>query len=374
MGFGKLDAGRNREAEMTVQKDDKKLQFIMDCVYITAIILIVWVFFRYLLGWILPFIIGYFIAAIVQPAVRLLHKRLKLNRRVAGVLTVLMFLVVIGLILGLFITKAVSEFAAVAKLLPGLFEQLASSVAHISQNISVYVDSLPVSYSKSVATSLAGMSSELMKLSSISDGTISFLYNLLSKVPGLMLNTIVSVVSACFISMDYGEIRGFFLRQLPEKYQEWACDIKAFLFNTIAKLIRAYLILMAITFTELCVGLVLLRIPHAVAVAAAIAIVDLMPVLGTGTVIIPWAVIELLVGNFYLAFCLIAVYAIIMVVRNILEPKIVGYHLGLYPLVTLVALFVGLKVFGFSGMILFPMIIIILKHLQDTGKIRIWND
>jgi sporulation integral membrane protein YtvI len=359
---------------MTVHKEDNKLQFILKCVYIAVILIIIWVVFRYLFRWIMPFIIGYLIAALVQPAVRLLHKRIRLNRRAAGVITVLMFLAVLVLILSLCITKAVVELAAVAKVLPAFFEELAVSVGHISQRIAVYVDSLPVDYSSKVAASLESMSAELMQLSSISNGTISFVYNMVSKVPGLMLNTIVTVVSACFISMDYGEIRGFVLRQLPTKYQEWACDIKVFMFNTIAKLIRAYLTLMAITFTELCIGLVVLRIPHAVAVAAVIAIVDILPVLGTGTVMIPWALIELLIGDIYLAFCLIAVYAIIMVVRNILEPKIVGYHLGLYPLVTLMSLFVGLKIFGFSGMILFPMIIIVLKHLQDTGKIKVWND
>jgi sporulation integral membrane protein YtvI len=322
----------------------------------------------------MPFIIGYFIAALVQPVVNKLHTRLRLNRRAAGVITVIVFLLIISLILSLCITKAIGELAAVTRLLPALFEQLAASVERMSKSISVYIDNLPVSYSKRVADTLENVYTQLAKMSSISDGTISFALNILSKVPGLMLNAIVTVVSACFMSMDYGRIRGFVLRQLPQKYQEWACDIKAFMFNTIAKLIRAYLTLMAITFAELCIGLVVMRVQHAVAIAALIAIVDVLPVLGTGTVLIPWALIELIMGNVYLAVCLAALYAVIMVVRNILEPKIVGYHIGLYPLVTLMSLFIGLKIFGFTGMILFPMIIIILKHLQDTGRLRLWKD
>lgn len=359
---------------MIRNKEFKQQKFIINYIYIALILLLLWVIFKYLIGWILPFIIGYFIAAIVQPAVRLLHKRLHLGRRAAGVITVLLFLIFMGLILSLCITKAVSELAAVAKLLPGLFEQLALSVSRISAQVSVYIDSLPVDYSTKVSGALENMSAELMKLSSLSTGTVSFVVNLVSKVPGLLLNIIVTVVSACFMSMDYGEIRGFVMRQLSDKYQELLCDIKAFLFNTIAKLIRAYLTLMAITFAELFIGLIAFRVSHAVAIAAIIAIVDLMPVLGTGTVIIPWALIELLMGNVTLAVCLIILYAVILVVRNILEPKIVGYHIGLYPLVTLITMFVGLKIFGFAGMILFPIIIIILKHLQDSGKIRLWKE
>lgn len=359
---------------MVEREKQKKQSFLLNIVYFSLIFLLIWILFKYLIGWIMPFILGFLIAALVQPAVSLLHNRLRLSRRAAGVLAVLFFMIVLSLILSLCVTKAVSELAAVTKLLPGLFEQLAGAVARISARISVYVDSLPVDYANKIYEALENISQQLMRLSSLSSGTVSFVFNVISKVPGLMLNIIVTIVSACFISMDYGDIRGFILRQLQPRYQEMACDIKAFLFNTIAKLIRAYLKLMAITFAELLVGLMAIGVPHAVTIAALIAIVDIMPVLGTGTVMIPWALIELVLGNIYLAVCLSVLYVIILIVRNILEPKIVGNHIGLYPLITLMAMFVGLQIFGFTGMILFPIIIIIVKHLQDSGKIRLWKE
>lgn len=359
---------------MAHREEDSKRRFVIDCLYYGVIFLMVWLAFNYLFSWIMPFIIAFFIAALVQPVVRVLHIRLRLNRRAAGILCVLLFMLVLLLVLSLCITTIVSELAAVAQMLPALLDQLAVSINHISQSISGYVDSLPVDYSKTVALALENMSNQLMKISTLSNGTISFVYNVLSKMPGVLLKTVITVVAACFMSMDYGDIRGFVLRQLSPKYQEWVCDIKAFFFNTISKLIRAYMILMMITFAELSVGLLIIRVPHAIVVAAVIAIVDVLPVLGTGTVMIPWALVELLLGNYYQAFCLLAIYAIIMVVRNIMEPKVVGHHLGLYPLVTLIALFVGLQIFGFAGMLLFPIIVIILKHLQDTGKIRLWKE
>jgi sporulation integral membrane protein YtvI len=359
---------------MSESKELHKQRFITNILYFLLIALLIWAALKYLLIWILPFIIGYFIAALVQPAVNLMYRRLRFKRRVAGVVAVLLFMVVIGLLLSLCITKAISELAAVAGLLPAMLEQVADSISRISARVSVYVDSLPVDYSENVARALENMANELMKLSSLSDGTISFIFNLLAKVPGLLLDTIVTVVSACFMSMDYGQIRGFVLRQLPQRYQDMACDIKSFLFDTIAKLIRAYLTLMSITFAELCIGLMLMGVEHAITIAVIIAIVDVLPVLGTGTVLVPWALIELMTGNVFLAICLIVLYAVVLVVRNILEPKIVGYHIGLYPLVTLIMMFVGLQIFGFTGMILFPLMIIVLKHLQDTGKFRLWKD
>lgn len=359
---------------MIAQHDDKKSAFLLNCGYAAVILLLIWIVFKYLLPWFMPFILGYLIAAIVQPAVRLLHIRLHINRRVGGVLTVLLFVLILTLLLSLCITKAVTELAAVAGLLPDLIMQFADSVENLSQRVSGYLDSLPVEYSGKLAAWLSGMAGKLMQLSSLSDGTLSFALNLAARVPGLLLDGVIMVVSACFMGMDYGNIRGFVLRQLPIKYQDWVCDIKNFFFITVAKLIRAYLTLMAITFLELLAGLYLLRVPHAVVLAAVIAIVDLMPVLGTGSVMIPWAVIELITGNLYLGVCLLVLYAIIAIVRNILEPKIVGHHIGLYPLVTLMALFIGLRIFGFAGMLLFPIIVILIKHMQDTGRIRLWKD
>ncbi|MDR3645587.1 MAG: AI-2E family transporter, partial [Clostridia bacterium] len=132
--------------------------------------------------------------------------------------------------------------------------------------------------------------------------------------------------------------------------------------------------LMAITFTELCIGLGLMRVSHVVMIAALIAIVDILPILGTGTVLVPWAIIELVVGRQIFGLMLLLLYAIILVVRNILEPKIVGYHIGLYPLVTLIAMYVGLQAFGAVGLFTFPITVIVIKHMHDTGRLRLWKD
>jgi len=371
----KIRAYRKKKgATMIAQKVENQKFFIVKFVYYVIIFLLIWFVIKYLLGLIMPFIFGYMIAALVQPAAYVLRKRLKINRKAAGIITVFMFILIFGGLLLLLITKAVSEFVAVSSMIPSVFEQLSMAISHLSLNIAQYIDTLPVAFSKQVENSLLSVSAELLKLSSISSGVVSFAMNIVSSVPGLLFEIIITIVSACFISMDYGTIRGFVLRQLPTKYQPWVCDIKEFFFITIAKLIRAYFTLMIITFVELCIGLTLLRVPHSIAVAAIIALVDILPVLGTGSVLIPWIIIEILMGNAFLAVGLLIVFAIIVVVRNIFEPKIVGHHIGLYPLVTLVSMFIGLKMLGVGGMFLFPIVVIIVKHMQDTGKIKLWKD
>lgn len=359
---------------MTAINGARKKQFLLSVLFYAVIVALIWVVVTYFLGWVMPFIIGYLIAAIVQPAVYLLHKRMRLNRRAAGILTVLLFLAAFGLLMAFCISKIIAELAAVVGMLPGLIDSCSNGISHLSGNISGYLSRLPAGYSERLAAYLTNASNELLRLSSLSSGAASFAMQVASKVPGLLVGTIVTIVAACFFSMDYGQIRGFCLRQLPERHRLIACDIKNFFFKTIARLIRAYLTLMLITFCELSIGLALIRVPHAIAVAALIAVVDILPVLGTGTIMIPWAVVELLIGRFTLALCLGILYAVVTVVRNILEPKIVGYHIGLYPLATLMSIYIGLMAFGPAGMFLFPIAIILLKHLQDTGKIRLWKD
>lgn len=359
---------------MISKKAEKRQEFLIACGTLAVGILIIWVAFKYLLGWIMPFLIGYFIAAIVQPAVRKLHRKIGISKSIAGIITVLLFLCVTVLVLCLVITKIVNELSAVAGQIPLLLEQLAESVKQMSEQISSYIDHLPVEYSQALADALADLSQEMMQLSAVSSGTVSFALNLASKVPDLIFDLMITMISACFFSMDYDRINSFLLRQMPAKYREWVFELKEFIFNTMGKMLRAYLTLMLITFVELCIGLGLIHVSHFITVAAIIAILDFLPVLGTGAVMVPWIIIELLLGKVCFGVSLAILYGIMMIVRNILEPKIVGNRIGLYPPLTLLAMFVGLRAFGVSGLILLPILVLILKHMQETGRFKLWND
>lgn len=352
---------------------DKKINFLLDFAIACTALFLLWFVLRYLFYWVLPFLFAYFIAALMQPTVWLLHKRLHINRKAAGVIGVLLFFLVLAALAAFGLTKLFSELAAVIGLLPSLITKAAKSFEGLAGQWNLVLNSLPLDLSNQLVTATKNASSELMKFSSLSSGVVTFAWSTVSQLPNILLNLLVTIIAAVFISSDYPQIRGFMMRQLPLKYQDWAIDIKNFFFVTLARLLRAYLTLMVITFAELCVGFLLLRVPHAVMIAALTAIVDILPVLGTGTVIIPWALVEFLTGRWNFALLLLLVYAVIAVVRNILEPKIVGYHIRLYPLVTLISMFVGLKAFGAAGMVLFPLIVIIIKHMQDTGKIRLWK-
>ena len=130
---------------------------------------------------------------------------------------------------------------------------------------------------------------------------------------------------------------------------------------------------MFITFVELSIGLTLIGIKHAVAVALVVSIFDILPVLGTGGVMIPWTVLAALQGNYSLAVGLLVIYIVITVIRNIIEPKIVGSQLGLHPVVTLCSMFVGVQLFGVIGLFGFPIGLPLLRYLNDHGVIKLFR-
>ena len=130
---------------------------------------------------------------------------------------------------------------------------------------------------------------------------------------------------------------------------------------------------MSITFVELSIGLSIIGIKHAVLVAFSIALFDILPVLGTGGIMIPWTVLTAIRGDFLLALGLLTVYVVVTVIRNIIEPKIVGSQLGLHPVVTLCSMFVGAQLLGVVGLFGFPIGLSLLRYLNDNGVIKVFR-
>ena len=143
--------------------------------------------------------------------------------------------------------------------------------------------------------------------------------------------------------------------------------------ENIVKMLRGYIIILLITCAELFIGFTILRLEYAFVLAMLIAIMDILPVVGTGTALIPWGVYQLIIGNVWMGLGLLVLYAAITVIRQIIEPKIIGKQVGLTPIVTLMAMYLGLQLFGIIGMVCLPILLIIIVKLQESGMIKIWK-
>ena len=225
---------------------------------------------------------------------------------------------------------------------------------------------------------LSGLLSGNFKLSWITT-PLSSLLSTAKQIPSVLIAVVISLVASCFMATDFDKMMHFFKVQFPERRRNDVERAKVLLKTSLGKMARAYALIMLVTFIEMSVGLMILKmigVYHSnfiLMVAAVTAVIDIVPVLGTGTVLIPWALYSLITGNFGMGIGLLIIYAAITVIRQFIEPKLVAGQLGLSPIVTITALYLGLKLFGVLGMLVTPVLIIMLKLLNDEGIIHLWK-
>lgn len=324
---------------------------------------------RYLLPLIFPFLLGGALALAAEPMVRFGCRRLRLKRPAAagiGISLTFAFLVMIVLVLAALVLR---QLRALAGILPDLEDSIHNAMQSLSASILNLADKAPDSMvpllKRNINVFFSGSSAML-------EQAVSYLLHLasgiLSRVPGRALSFATAIISSFMISAKLPAIRNA-LGSRPElqKLQP--------LFDTLRRLrhsllgwLKAQLKLSAITFCVAAAGLFLLRISHAPFWAALVALVDAFPILGTGTVLIPWSLICFLQGDRMIAFGLLGLYAAATVTRTILEPRLVGRHLGLDPLVTLIALYAGFKLFGLPGMLFAPLLAVTVTQLMEPSR------
>ena len=171
----------------------------------------------------------------------------------------------------------------------------------------------------------------------------------------MVLSLLTMIFTTIFVVADYEGIAGFCQTHIPGNIKKILGNIRIYLTDTLFVVIRSYVLIMLLTFGELSILFSLFGIEHPVIKAAVIALLDILPILGTGGIMIPWAVISLVLGYTKLGLELFLIYGIVTVIRNYVEPKIVGAQLSLHPIITLVSMFIGLRLFGFWGLFGLPV-------------------
>lgn len=339
------------------------------------IILIVYVALKYALGLVSPFLFAFFIAFLLKNPARKLSSRLRLPYKPVSFVLVLLFYCTVGVLISLLGVKIISTATAVIMQIPAMYENqlepfLTDAFNGIEQALYRLDPALVAALQDNFDQFVELLGNNISNISFSIVGTLS---NLTLALPGFLIKVLLMIISTFFIACDYDMLSGFVLRQFNNKGREVILQIKQYLVETLFVVIRSYGLIMSITFIELSIGLSVIGIPNAVLVALLISVFDILPVLGTGGIMIPWTIITLFQGNYQTGLGLLFIYLIITVVRNILEPKIVGKQLGLHPVVTLMCIFVGANLFGVIGLFGFPITLSLLRHLNDTGTIQLFK-
>ncbi|MBR4141902.1 MAG: sporulation integral membrane protein YtvI, partial [Firmicutes bacterium] len=239
------------------------------------------------------------------------------------------------------------------------------------ENLVASIDPAHAAQAESIGNNILG--SLASWVASLSRSLVGYAQRLALGTPKFFISLIFCIVSTVFLSMDYPNITYFFLGQFPEKSQQTILEAKNYLLKTIGGMLKSYGLIMFITFCELNIGLRIIGVEDATVLSLIIAIFDILPALGTGGIMIPWVVIELVQGNVMLGVKLLLLYAFITVVRNILEPKIVGESIGLHPVLLLISIYVGGTILGPMGIIIMPFTLIVIKKLNDAGHIHVFR-
>ena len=330
--------------------------------YVLAAILGVFMVYK-LSYYLAPFIIAFIISLLMEPSIRFLTRKLKLSRKIAAFLSLLFLLLVIGSVLTLIILKLINEIEAIIVAVPNYINDLISNLNSLFNKAVELYEWLPDDITKDIGAALSNLSSSIISLSkSIAGGAITTAIS----IPHAIIFIFATIMATYFFASDREIIYGFVKKQLPESWIAKLSTIKSSAFSAMFGYLKALLIILCITFTELFIGLSIIRVRYAVLLAFIISIIDILPVLGTGTVLIPWSIYSLLIGNTKLGISLLILYIIVLIIRQIIEPKIVGGQIGVHPLLTLIAIYVGLKTMGVFGMILGPITFLLVKNIVTS--------
>ncbi len=345
---------------------DKIIRFAIISIGILSSVVLFVIFARYILPVISPFIIAGIIATMTVAPSRRLAERIKappkIIRLILSVLTTLIFFSLASFLIWR-VSTAVWRFLVDLGEGNRLYDMLS---ALLSSDVPIFGELFPPELASGIKDAIGELISGA--LATLGEGITT----LAATIPGLLFFLLVTLISLVYFSLDYDKITAFLSSALPERMIVTLRKIRASILSVIKKYFCSYLLIMLITYFTVLIGLWVLRVEHAPVVALFIAILDLLPVIGVGTVLIPWGIFELASANRFLGIGLIILFVLNTVIRQLAEPRIVGKSLNLHPVITLMSIYIGYALFGIVGIFVLPVIAVSLSALlnrDDTTKI-----
>jgi len=312
-----------------------------------------------------PFLIAFVVAALFDWLTKKMGFKRESLRKLAAILMCSVLYSLIFVMVLMVGAKLINEAGSILAAIPSTFSnqimpfldsmatRLETAVTPYDTQLASYIDSLTTSVVQNLGTFVTDFSKT----------AVVFVTNCATSIPGLIVQIVITVISTFFMVIDFQKICKFLLSMVPGSKREIVSTSLHYTKTMIAVYIKSYSLLFLLTFVELSIGFLLLGVKNAVLIAVIISIFDLMPILGTGGIVLPWALIALMVGNWKRAIGLLVLYLVITGIRQTLEPKIVGKQIGLHPLATLVAMLLGLKLFGIVGMFAIPVLLAVTTSM-----------
>jgi len=387
-------------------KVERRKEVLINAAFFILIFGAFYLFMKYAFSIFAPFIFAFFVAMLLQKPVNFVVEKTPLRKGLTSTIFVLIALAVFVTLIAAVGMRIVTELKGLGNSLVVKLDELPNTLQSLETWLLIKIKFLPNILETTVADSIKELFADLKAYASpdkaadpaavterlnpfrglLSSFDISILSTPLSgvwstakQIPSLLVAAVITVVSCCFMTSGYDDIVNFIKLQLSKSERFALSSTKGIFFSSLAKMLKAYIIIIFITFCEMFVGLFLLKLlgfynsDYIIALSLIVAVIDIFPVLGTGTVIVPWSIYSLLSHEIGLGIGLLIIYAAVSVIRQVIEPKLVAANLGMSPIITIMCMYVGLQVFGFIGIFLLPLVVILLKLLNDEGIVHLWR-
>jgi sporulation integral membrane protein YtvI len=345
-------------------KREKLEYFAILTVFLLGVALASYIFLRYLFFALLPFFIGWTVAFSVRPLAARLSRLTKLSKRtVSAIIGTVSVICILTLAVGVVIYAGSEAWDFIRELtIDGEIFKLLERI------LSPFESLFPQGES---AEELSKQISEAIKsaLSSLGGGVVSFISSFFASLPRVVLFIIITSLATVYFCLDLETVNAALKSILPKKTVLWLCDFRDRFLLSMLKYLRSYLILSLITFVIMIFGFMIMKIPFAVFLAFIVALVDLLPLLGVGTVLLPWGAFELILGSVGRGVGLLILFLASWLLRQLIEPKIVGKSLGLHPILSLALLYFGYSFFGFFGLLFVPLGAVVISGLFPKKNI-----
>lgn len=318
-----------------------------------------------LASYVMPLLLAILISTAMEPLVRMLSGTNRSGEKVRGglprkVAVLLVMLIVFTLLItvGFFIIQGVvSELISLAESLPAKIPQWMESLDQLGQQISAQFPIISTENLASIIQSLSGHLTE--SITTIAASAVSFV----TQMPAIILFIVFTIMSTYFFSVSRFSIMRNLKRQLPQSWQETAQHLYGTLAKALFGWLKAQFIILCCMFLVMFIGFTILNVHYALLIALGIAVMDALPILGSGLVMIPWIGYQLFFGSLPMGIGLALIYVLLIFTRQSIEPRVVGGQFGLPPLWTMCAMYAGFRLFGFIGLFLGPLTLLLMYNV-----------
>lgn len=376
---------------------EKRRATLISMVYYVFIIAAFYLFMKYAFGLVSPFIFAVAIAVMLQTPIRKISEKTKIKKPIIGAVSVLLIITAIITAVVLVGYRLFVEFKGLGDYLTGIISDLPNLIRTAESWILARLNILPDAFESTVSDAITGIVDNLLLATQAENVTetvpslvsgfdfsiittpLGGLLSTAMQIPSIFAAILIGIIACFFITCDYDGFTRMIKDNISQEHCLAVIKTKKLLSDILGKMVKSYATLIFVTFCEVSIGLNILKLigfydgGYIIAVSVVTAIVDILPVLGTGTVLIPWAVFNLFTGNVGLGIGLIVLYALITVIRQILEPRLVSMNVGIHPVITLLGMYLGVRLFGVLGIFILPITFFLIKALNDEGIIHLWG-